>query len=186
MSFGSQPITLAYDGSHPALTVSQGTLSLNGNAFTVNGSALAPGTYAIIQQSSGNVSGSGSYAVAGTAIGSGKTGSNSVSGGNVNLIVKATPAFSNLTANQSVTYGTTSVTLSGKVSATGPLYPANGETITVTINGNGQTTTVNDSTGDFSINFNPSAIPYSAAAYSITYSYAGMPRSIRPATPAKR
>jgi len=35
VSLGSRPITLAYDGSHPALTVSQGALTLNQNAFTV-------------------------------------------------------------------------------------------------------------------------------------------------------
>src|SRR5262249_35649527 len=60
-----------------------------------------------------------------------------------------TPAFSSLTASPSVTYGATSVTLSGKLSATGPVYPANGETVSVTINGNAQTTTINDATGDF-------------------------------------
>ena len=43
VSLGSQPITLNYDGSHPALTISQGTLLLNGNAFTVNGPALPSG-----------------------------------------------------------------------------------------------------------------------------------------------
>ena len=59
------------------------------------------------------------------------------------------------------------------MSATGPIYPASGETITVTINGNAQTTTINDNTGDFSINYNPSTIPASGTAYTITYSYAG-------------
>ena len=67
-----------------------------------------------------------------------------------NFINNAAPAFSNLTGSQSINYGATNVMLSGTLSATGPLYPAPGETITVTINGNGQTTTIKDATGDFS------------------------------------
>jgi anthranilate/para-aminobenzoate synthase component II len=87
--------------------------------------------------------------------------------------VQGNPTFSGLTPSQSITYGAGSVALSGTVSAPGPLYPANGETITVTINGNAQMTTINDSTGDFTIAYNPSTIPYSASAYPITYSYGG-------------
>ena len=66
VNLGSRPITLTYDGSHPALTISQGTLSLNGNAFTVNGTALPVGQYTIVQQSTGNISASGSFNVSGT------------------------------------------------------------------------------------------------------------------------
>src|SRR6201999_3084996 len=71
VSLGTRPITLTYDGTHPALYISQGTLSLNGNAFTVNSaSALAAGTYPIVQQASGNITTAGTYpAVTGTAIG---------------------------------------------------------------------------------------------------------------------
>ena len=88
VSLGSRPITLTYDGSHPALYLSQGTLQLQGNAWTVNASsALKAGTYAIAQQASGSIASSGSPTVSGTAIGSGKTASIQVSGGNVNLVV---------------------------------------------------------------------------------------------------
>src|ERR1019366_7354825 len=80
----------------------------------------------------------------------------------------ATPAFSGLAANPSIIYGTPTVTLGGTVSATGPVYPASGRTITVSINGNAQTTTISDSTGDFSINYNPSGIIYSTSPYAIT------------------
>jgi hypothetical protein len=83
-----------------------------------------------------------------------------------------TPAFSGLTPSQSIVYGAPSVALTGSVSAAGA-YPANGETITVTIGGNAQTTTVNNSNGGFSINYNLSALLASGAAYAITYSYAG-------------
>jgi autotransporter-associated beta strand protein len=93
VSLGSRPITLTYDGSHPALTLSQGTLQLNGNAFTVNkGTALASGTYAIAQQASGNITSSGAYpTVTGTAIDGSHIGTISVSSGNVNLIVDMPP-----------------------------------------------------------------------------------------------
>jgi len=88
VSLGSRPITLNYDGSHPALAISQGTLSLNGNAFTVNGSQLGIGTYTIIQQASGSIASAGSFSVTGTAIGaSGTTAFISVSGGIVNLTI---------------------------------------------------------------------------------------------------
>jgi autotransporter-associated beta strand protein len=88
VSLGSQPIILAYDGSHPALTISQGALSLNGNAFTVNGSQLAGGNYTIVQQASGNIAGSGTYSVSGTAVSApGATAGISISGGNVILTV---------------------------------------------------------------------------------------------------
>jgi len=185
VSLGSQPILLTFtpttfsgDITHPALYISQGTLSLNGNAFVINnasGTPLAAGTYRIIQQASGNVTSAGSYSVSVT--GSGLLGNSAasiqVSGGNVNLVVtKATPVFSGITASTSVNYGTANVTLGGKISV-GSAYPNSGETITITINGNAQNTTINDSTGDFSINYNPSTIPYSALAYTITYLYGG-------------
>jgi autotransporter-associated beta strand protein len=173
VSLGSSPITLAYDGVHPALTIAQGALALNGNAFTINGAAVPLGTYTIIQQTTGSVLSSGISSVSGTAIGAGKTASISVLSGNVNLIISEPAAFSNLTPSQSITTATTNVTLSGKVSGAGPVYPASGEMVTVTINGSAQTTTINDATGDFSINYNPSAIPASATQYPIVYSYPG-------------
>ena len=88
INLGSQPITLTYDGSHPALYISQGTLSLNGNAFAVNtASPLTNGTYTIIQQAGGNIASNGIFSVSGTAMGLGTSGSIQVSGGNVNLII---------------------------------------------------------------------------------------------------
>ena len=99
--------------ANPALTVFQGTLSLNGNAFTVNGSALAVGTYTLVQQASGNIAGSGPYSVTGTAIGAaGTTVAISVSGGNVILTLAraTTTTLSPLTAStygQSVTFTAT-------------------------------------------------------------------------------
>src|SRR5262249_42946906 len=133
INLGSQPITLTYDGAHPALNISQGALSLNGTAFTVNGPVLPPGVYMIIQQATGVVTASGAFTVAGTAIGAGKTGSILINGGQVNLVVTEPAAFSNLSPSQTVVPGTTNVTLSGTLNGAGPVYPANGEIVTITI-----------------------------------------------------
>lgn len=184
----SRPIVLTFtptsfsgDTTHPSLYVSQGTLSLNGNPFTVtnaSGTALGPGTYVLIQQASGSVLSSGSYSVnvVGSGIAGGNTSAISVSNGTVNLVVASSVipvAFTNLAASQSITYGASGITLSGTVSGSGPVYPAMGEAVTATINGNMQSTTVSDSTGDFSFTYNPSTVPASGVPYTITYSYAG-------------
>lgn len=94
VSLGSQPIVLTYNGVNPALTVSQGMLALNGNPFTVNSaSPLANGSYTIVTQTTGNLTSSGTYpGVVGSAIGTGKVGSISVTGGNV-LLTIATPTL---------------------------------------------------------------------------------------------
>lgn len=92
INLGSNPIVLNYDGTHPALTIGQGgTLTLNGNAFTVNGSPLPVSfPYVLIQQSSGSIVSSGTYTVTGTAIGPGTAGTISVSGGKVLLTIVTT------------------------------------------------------------------------------------------------
>ena len=157
-----------------------GNLSLTGYGVIINvsGASLAVGTYRLMD-CTGTLTGSASSipTITGTALGAGLIASVVTTGGaagHVDLVVaKSTPTFANLTAGQSTTYGSTSVTLGGTVRAPGPMYPPSGETITVTINGNAQTTTINDSTGDFSINYNSSAIPAIGTAYTITYSYAG-------------
>ncbi|EEF59129.1 beta strand repeat-containing protein [Pedosphaera parvula] len=188
VSLASRPVALAIvptaftgDTAHPALVISQGSLTLNNNVITVTNSAATPlnvGTYRLIQVGDGTtgvISGTPNSVptIQGTGLAAGTSGSIVVSGGNVNLIVQTAPTFSGLTVNQSIVYGTTPLTLSGTLSATGPVYPDIGETVTVTINGNAQTTTINDATGDFSINYNPATIPFSATAYAVTYSYAG-------------
>ncbi len=88
VNLGSQPVTLNYDGADPALYISQGTLSLDGNPFTINTtSPLTAGTYLIAQQASGVVASSATCTATGTAIGPGNVGYIQVSGGNVNLVV---------------------------------------------------------------------------------------------------
>ena len=88
-------------------------------------------------------------------------------------VSKGTPAISGVTNSQSIAYGTASVTLGGTVSATGGVYPANGETVTVTINGTPQNATISGGAGGFSVTYTTATIPASATPYTITYAYAG-------------
>jgi YVTN family beta-propeller protein len=82
------------------------------------------------------------------------------------------PVFSGLTPSQSISAGTAAVSLSGTLSATGPVYPASGETVSVTINGSAQPATIG-ANGAFTVAFPTSTIPASATPYTITYNYAG-------------
>ena len=82
------------------------------------------------------------------------------------------PAFSALTPSQAIPAGTASVTLSGTLSASGPVYPSSGETVSVTINGTIEPATIGTN-GAFTVVFPTSTIPASATPYTISYSYAG-------------
>ena len=101
VSFAARPITLTWAGDtsgtdtdSPPLYVSQGALTLNNNAFTINGSTLGLGTYRLIQVGDGatgtlNENVTPSYTVSGTAI----SGSNTnviASDGSGNLILTVT------------------------------------------------------------------------------------------------
>jgi autotransporter-associated beta strand protein len=188
---GSQGVTLAAGalasfeaaggGSSTVGKISvTGDLNLNGNAITVTvtGASLVPGTYRLMD-CTGTLSGSANapVTIAGTALAIGSSAVISTtpgSAGHVDLVVSSTLAtFSNLSPSQTIIYGAANLTLNGTVSASGTMYPANGETVTVMINGNAQTTTISGSQGSFSINYNPSTIPVSATPYPITYLYQG-------------
>jgi hypothetical protein len=95
-----------------------------------------------------------------------------------------TPIFSELTPSQSVPNGTPSVTLSGTLRAPGPVYPADGETVSVTINGLTLPATISGGSGIFSLDFPTAAIPYSLTPYVITYSYPEMSTCFPPRTTA--
>ena len=93
--------------------------------------------------------------------------------GLLNVGTGVVAAFSNLTASQSITYGAAAVTLSGTLSAPGPVYPANGETITITINGTPHTTTTTGGNGSFTISYPTATLSCFDPHYTITYGYAG-------------
>jgi fibronectin-binding autotransporter adhesin len=121
VNLGTRPITLAYDGSNPALYVPQGTLQVQGNAWTINGAALSPSTaYTIASQLGGSAGVSGVHTVYGTAI-AGMNGTISGSGANVQLTTSAagipTTTSVGSSANPS-TYGT-APTLTATVSGAG-------------------------------------------------------------------
>ena len=90
----------------------------------------------------------------------------------------ATPGFMKIMQPPAITYGTSSITLSGQILAGtaggGSVYPPMGETVTITIQGQpAQTPTINDNTGDFSVNYPTGAINVVGSPYTITYHYAG-------------
>jgi autotransporter-associated beta strand protein len=136
VSLGTNNITLAYDGANPALTLSQGALQLNGNAFTVNGAALASGTYTIVQQASGSITSSGIYpTVTGTAIDSSHIGLISVSGGNVILTVQLIPTTLALISSSPINGYLASVTFTAAVHTNGVTAGLAGGTVQFKING---------------------------------------------------
>jgi autotransporter-associated beta strand protein len=168
VNLGSQPITLGYDGSNPALFISQGTLSLNGNAFTVNGSPLAAGAHALVHQAAGSISSAGSFPQAtGTAIAGGTTNFISVNGGDVVLNVlnvSATTLARTIGTSPSI-YGTPL-----RFHALVNPAPPDGETISFFADATliGTATTVGG-TADLDI----ANLPASGLAYAITASYPG-------------
>ena len=83
------------------------------------------------------------------------------------------PAFSGLTTPPAITYGTPAISLSGRLSAAGSTYPADGETVSVTINGVTQSAVIAGGTGAFSINFPTATLNASTRAYTISYAYTG-------------
>ena len=128
VSLGSRPVVLTYDGADPALTISQGTLVLNGNAFTVNtASPLALGQYTIVSQTGGSITASGNFTVAGTAFGAGTSGSISVVGGNVILnVLTATTTTVVLSSGSNPSIYGNPLTFQATISPA----PADGETVT--------------------------------------------------------
>jgi len=84
-------------------------------------------------------------------------------------IKQVAPAFANLTANQTISYGTASITLAGKLSV-GSLYPTG--SVTASINSIAASATL-AADGTFSITYDTHALPARATAYAITYSYGG-------------
>jgi len=137
-------------------------VALTSGSASIPVSALTAGTHSITAVYSGdsNFNGTGS--------------GNSTATGVTQTVQKATPVFSSLTASQTITYGTPSISLAGSISApcgTGcTVYPPTTETVSITINGVTVTPAIG-SNGYFSATFNTSTIPASATAYTTTFSY---------------
>ncbi len=95
---------------------------------------------------------------------------------------KVAASFSNLSLSKTVSFGTASVTLGGTLSGPGPVYPANGEIVHVTINGVSRDATLSGGTGTFSVAFPTATIPINATPYPITYTYDGNATTLLNAT----
>jgi autotransporter-associated beta strand protein len=186
VSFGTRPIILNFtptgfagDTTHPPLYVTQGAITFNNNTITVTNAAataLGTGTYRLMQVSSATINGSPNptVSVLGSGIVSNTAATLVVSSGQLNLVIKPKPAFTNITVSQTTAagVGVQTVTISGTVSA-GSTYPQQNENVTVNLNGAVQVGKVFDATGDFSATFNVSSIPYLATNYPVTFSYTG-------------
>lgn len=105
---------------------------------------------------------------------------NALTSANVQALYALTgTTFTNLSPSQTFVYGTATATFSGTVNSVGPAYPAQGETVTVTIpNAVTNSTTIDDSTGDFTVTMPINTVP--AGTHVITYSYLGT--TLNPAT----
>ncbi len=103
VNLGSQPITLNFDGTNPALTIAQGVLSLAGQTITVNSAIpLGNGTYNLIQVNRGNILHQGTCAVAGNA-------TNGTAGGTLGFATNAGTAYVQLTITGSTNTPTANV-----------------------------------------------------------------------------
>ncbi len=78
-----------------------------------------------------------------------------------------TPQFSNL-SDHTITYGSTSVTLTGTVGTSSNSLP-DGTSVSVSVDGIAQSGDVYDSSGDFSISYDTVGIPASGTPYTVTY-----------------
>ena len=170
-NLGSNHLVLAYDGSNPALTISQGALSLNGNTITVNSpSTLGEGNYPLIQVTGGSLITNGTFTVNGTGIAHGYRRALIVSGGQLilNLVKISTPSFTTMGPfAPSQTYG--SVTLRATVS------PANATNTVTFYEGTTAlgTGTLDGTTGTAVCTPVASLLPVAGSPHQITASYEG-------------
>ncbi len=168
-SWAALSFSWGFNGAGNTITTTSGALSYGqvlNNLPGFIGQAVLLGGVANLNASSttitvGNPGGGGVQSALAVAI-------FASTGVNTNIV---TPQFSGLAGSTIVPYGTASLSLPGKVSVNGSYLPS-GTVVTVTINGNAQQTTINDSTGDFSINYNTIGIPPSLTPYPITYASA--------------
>ncbi len=80
-----------------------------------------------------------------------------------------TPTFSSL-AGPTITYGQSTVTLGGKISAPSAYPPGS---VNITVAGQTESAAINPADGSFSAVFNTSTLAVSGSPYTITYSYPG-------------
>ncbi len=91
INLGSQPLNLTFDGTDPALYISQGALTLNGNFITVNpvNGGLGAGTYTLVNVVGGTINGTPNpnVAVTGSGLNYACVATAQVTNGSVVLVV---------------------------------------------------------------------------------------------------
>jgi hypothetical protein len=159
------PYSVTYDGN--AHTASAGTITgVNGETGATVGTVDVSGTTHTV---------AGTYSSDSWTLSGGANYNNIGATTITDTINQATPSFSGLSSVTN-SYGVTNITLNGTLSASGPVYPASGETVSATINGFSVNGTIIDGTGDFSITYNDPSLATNDVAgspYTITYNYAG-------------
>ncbi len=163
-------VTLNESGSPfpPAVTI---PLTLTGNG-TLSGGTAATSSGVASYTLEVSAAGSSDALTANLTLNGGPTPAVAISAASNSFAIgQATPAFTSLTVSQIVTYGTSSIALSGVISA-GSDYPPSGETVSITIGSTTVTPSIG-ANGVFSATFDTHAIPASSTAYTITYSYGG-------------
>ncbi len=153
-----------YDGTAQSANVVVSTSSVSGNVANILTGGAASQTAA------------GTYGVTADFVPT-DTNYNTLTGQSAGdfVINKATPAFTGLTSLTN-NYGVMSLILTGELSAGDPVYPANGDAVSATINGLTVSGTVTNDTGGFWINYNDPSLStngVSGSPYTITYNYAG-------------
>ena len=126
-----------------------------GTAYSMDATALADGVYTVIATQSdaaGNIGTSNPITFS---------------------LANAAPSFTGLTAASAITYGTPSITLSGRLDGGANSIP-DGQIISVSLNGGApQTTTTTGGNGSFSINYSTIGLHASATPFVIAYGFAG-------------
>ncbi len=153
-----------YDGTAQSANVVVSTSSVGGNVANILTGGAASQTAA------------GTYGVTADFVPT-DTNYNTLTGQSAGdfVINKATPAFTGLSSLTN-NYGVMSLILTGELSAGDPVYPANGDAVSATINGFTVSGTVTNDTGGFWINYNDPSLStngVSGSPYTITYNYAG-------------
>jgi hypothetical protein len=157
------PVT--YDGTGKAASVGITVSSVPGSVANILTGGAATQTNA------------GTYAVTADFVPTDTTNYTTLTGVSAgNFVINlATLEFAGLSSLTN-TYGVTNIILSGELSGSGPVYPASGGVVSVTINGIAVSGTVTNNTGGFWINYNDPSLATNGAAgspYTITYGYAG-------------
>lgn len=175
--------TPAVPGGDFTLAIGNGAVFSATNSITwSNGNNLAPSTVSDTKNAPADFPATLDLSTAGVFLGNGYvdgiiSGSGGTWSGSISLTyaapTKVAAGFSTLRPSQTLSSGTTNVTLSGTLSGSGPVYPAAGELVHVTINGTTQNASISGAAGAFSLSFAASALWAKDTPYTITYSYDG-------------